>query len=73
MVFSFTNSQNENNPDITVSSTESYMISDFDDLMPTTPEEPVNDHNISLYFYSSYSPRILIIHKIVHRQWHLIS
>ena len=54
MVFSFTNGQDENNPDVTVSSAESYMISDFDDLLATTPEELVNDHNIPLYFYSSY-------------------
>jgi hypothetical protein len=73
MIFHFTDNQIQNNPNTTATSTESYTISDFDDLMATIPEELVNDHNISLYFYSSYSYRIWILHKIFHRQWHLIS
>ncbi len=73
MIFNFTDNQIENNPNVAVTSTECYTISDFDDLMVTIHEELVNDHNISLYFYSSYPHRIWILHKIFHRQWHLIS
>ena len=73
MVFNFTNGEIENDPDITVSSAESFMISDFDDLMATIPEEFVNAHNISLYFYSSYSYRIWILDSRLKRQGHLIS
>ena len=73
MVFNFINGEIENNPNITVSSTESFTISDFDELMATIPDGLVNDHNISLYFYSSYSYRIWILDNRLKRQEHLIS
>jgi hypothetical protein len=70
----FTTSQRANNPNVAVTSTENGTIRNVNNRWATAkPKELVDDHNISFHFYFSYSSRILIIHKMLQPQEHLVS
>ena len=73
MASNFIDSQRRNNANVVDTSTENGTIENVNDTGATTLQKPVNDLNRIFRFYFLYSPRIWIIHKTAHRQWHLIS